>query len=87
MLVEKEIITKRGSLVDASFTYAPRQRHTGEENKTIENGQIPEEWKADTGAMKHILGQKDTDARWAKNKRLNSLRVQKTMSKSIKIAN
>jgi len=65
-LDEAKIITRRGSLVDASFADAPRQRNTRKENEQIKNGETPAEWLADDLAAKHKLAQKDVDARWAK---------------------
>ena len=58
------IITRKGSIVDATFVDAPRQRNTYEENEIIKGGNIPEEWEKPEN--KHKLSQKDTDARWAK---------------------
>jgi len=64
---EKEIITHSGSIVDATFVEVPRQRNTREENKEIQEGNIPEKWK--TRKNRNKLAQKDTDARWmTKNK-------------------
>ncbi len=60
------IITHTGTIVDATFVDAPRQRNTREENESIKSGEIPEEWKADDPKAKHKYAQKDTDARWAK---------------------
>lgn len=61
--LEKEnLVTHKGSIVDATFVDAPRQRNTSEENKTIKNGETPEDWKS----KPHKLSQKDTDARWTK---------------------
>ena len=58
------IITRKGSIVDATFVDAPRQRNSRAENKTIKEGSIPEEWETPENA--HKLSQKDTDARWTK---------------------
>jgi len=63
-LLEFGIVKREGSLVDATFAEAPRQRNSREENAKIKNGEIPEEWKLPENANK--LEQKDTDARWAK---------------------
>jgi IS5 family transposase len=63
----KEIITRSGSIVDASFVEAPRQRNSREENECIKSGEIPEEWKKSP----HKLRQKDTDARWTKKNNEN----------------
>jgi IS5 family transposase len=65
MQMEKEgVITRKGSIVDASFVDVPRQRNSREENKTIKEGRVPEEWEKPENVNK--LKQKDTDARWAK---------------------
>jgi len=39
------VITRKGSIVDATFVEAPRQRNSREENKIIKEGGIPEEWE------------------------------------------
>lgn len=63
--MEKEgIITRAGSLIDASFVDVPRQRNTREENKIIKEGGIPMDW-LDTGKV-NMFEQKDVDARWTK---------------------
>ncbi len=64
MMETEGIITHEGSIVDASFVDVPRQRNTRDENKTIKEGGVPEEWLAED--KKNMLEQKDTDARWAK---------------------
>ena len=61
---EQGVITHEGNLIDATFVDVPRQRNHREENKTIKEGQIPEEWKKPENANK--LRQKDVDARWTK---------------------
>jgi IS5 family transposase len=58
------VITRKGSIVDASFVDAPRQRNTREENKIIKEGGVPQEWTKPENANK--LEQKDLDARWTK---------------------
>lgn len=62
MLEEKRLITHKGTIVDATFVDAPRQRNTREENKQIKEGKTPEEWEN----APHKKAQKDTDARWTK---------------------
>lgn len=62
MLEERGIITHKGTIVDATFVDAPRQRNSREENEQIKDGKIPEEWEK----KPHKLAQKDTDARWTK---------------------
>ena len=62
MLAANGIITHTGTIVDATFVDAPRQRNNRKENEQIKNGETPEEWKGNP----HKLAQKDTDARWTK---------------------
>ncbi|EOR92591.1 Mobile element protein [Arcticibacter svalbardensis MN12-7] len=55
--LEKEgMYTKKGSMVDASFLTAPRQRNSREENEQLKEGDLPEYWSLNK--MRH----KDTDA-------------------------
>jgi IS5 family transposase len=61
-LESKEMIFNQGQLVDASFTIAPRQRNTREENKMIKNGEGGDLWNDQPNKKKH----KDIDARWTK---------------------
>lgn len=63
-LESQGIITHKGTIVDATFVEAPRQRNTREENKAIKEGKTPEEWTKITPEAAHKLAQKDTDARW-----------------------
>lgn len=63
-LEEEGLITHKGTIIDATFVDAPRQRNSRDDNKKIKNGEVPEEWKKPENA--HKLAQKDTDARWAK---------------------
>ncbi len=65
-LENEGLITHKGSIVDATFVDAPRQRNHHDENKKMKNGEIPEDWEKPENA--HKLAQKDTDARWAKKK-------------------
>jgi IS5 family transposase len=58
------VVKREGSLIDATFVEVPRQRNSREDNKTIKEGKIPEEWQKAENVNK--LEQKDTDARWAK---------------------
>ncbi len=59
-LMNKGIIAKEGSMVDATFVDVPRQRNTREDNADIKKGSIPIEF----GENKAKLIQKDCDARW-----------------------
>ena len=62
MLEKQGVITKAGSIVDASFVEVPRQRNTKEENEIIKTGKVPSDW----AKQPRKLCQKDTDARWTK---------------------
>ena len=57
-LLDKGVIAESGTIVDASFVEAPRQRNTREENKEIKEGTTPNTWS------ENKLRQKDVDARW-----------------------
>lgn len=54
------IITHKGTIVDATFVDAPKQRDNREENKRVKAGEVPENW------IENKRRQKDTDARWTK---------------------
>lgn len=56
------LIAREGSMVDASFVDAPRQRNTREQNAQIKSGERPDEFDEDSPKGK----QKDCDARWTK---------------------
>ena len=61
-LEDKDLIFNEGQLIDASFTIAPRQRNTREENKKIKNGEGGDLWNDKPHKKRH----KDIDARWTK---------------------
>lgn len=63
-LEDAGLITRTGSIVDASFVDVPRQRNTHEENETIKQGDTPEDWQKE--GKEHKKAQKDVDARWTK---------------------
>jgi IS5 family transposase len=66
-LEKQGIITRSGSIVDATFVDVPRQRNTNEENREIREGKTPCEWEEPEN--RHKKAQKDVDARWTtKNK-------------------
>ena len=58
------IISNKGTIVDATFVEAPRQRNTRDENKQIKEGKTPADWEKSENV--HKLRQKDMDARWTK---------------------
>ena len=61
------LVTREGTIVDATFVEAPRQRNTRDENREIKEGRTPQEWGNPENI--HKIRQKDTDARWTvKNK-------------------
>lgn len=61
-LDDKDLILNEGKMIDASFTVAPRQRNTKEENDKIKKGEGKELWNDKPNKKKH----KDIDARWTK---------------------
>lgn len=61
-LQDKGLIMNEGKMIDASFTVAPRQRNTKEENKLIKAGKGARLWNDHPNKKKH----KDIDARWTK---------------------
>jgi IS5 family transposase len=66
-LEEKGIVTRSGSIVDATFVDVPKQRNSKKENEDIKEGKTPSEWEKPEN--QHKKAQKDVDARWAtKNK-------------------
>lgn len=72
ILAAKGIVTHKGTIIDATFVDAPRQRNSRKENQAIKEGETPEEWLADTPKARHKKAQKDVDARWAvKNKEVH----------------
>ncbi len=67
-LTAQGIIGREGSIVDASFVAAPRQRNTREQNEKIKAGERPEGFEQSSAKGK----QKDCDARWVvKNKEVH----------------
>lgn len=61
-LLAAGLITREGSLVDASFVTVPKQRNTREENEQIKAGEVPPAWHGQPAK----LAQKDRDARWTR---------------------
>lgn len=61
-LESKGLIVNEGKMVDASFTIAPRQRNTREENQLIKEGKGDKLWNETPHKKRH----KDIDARWTK---------------------
>jgi IS5 family transposase len=62
LLEGQGMLVKEGSIVDASFVAAPRQRNTREQNAQIKEGERPTEFDPNSA----IGRQKNCDARWAK---------------------
>ena len=60
-LEDAGLITRTGTIVDATFVEAPHQHNRRDETEEIKKGNIPEEWKKPENV--HKLRQKDTDAR------------------------
>lgn len=62
ILEEKGLIAREGSIVDASFVDAPKQRNDRDQNQRIKQGERPEEFDSHPAVGR----QKDTEARWTK---------------------
>ena len=62
LLEGKGIVAREGSIIDASFVDAPRQRNDREQNQRIKKGERPEEFDANPAVGR----QKDSEARWTK---------------------
>jgi len=43
-LETRGLVAHKGTLVEATFVDAPKQRNTREENKRVKNGEVPEDW-------------------------------------------
>jgi IS5 family transposase len=59
------LIAREGSIVDATFVEAPRQRNTRKENDQLKNDEIPQDWS------EKKLSHKDVDAKWTKKNNEN----------------
>lgn len=62
MLESKGLLAREGSIVDASFVEAPRQRNDRDQNRRIKEGERPEEFDENPAVGR----QKDSEARWTK---------------------
>ena len=62
LLAEEGVVGREGTLVDASFVDAPRQRNTREQNAAIKEGKRPEGFEGGSAQGR----QKDCEARWTK---------------------
>ena len=61
-LESKNLIAREGSIIDASFIEAPRQRNDRDQNQRIKQGERPGEFDANPAVGR----QKDSEARWSK---------------------
>ena len=61
-LEARGLVTREGTIVDASFVEVPRQRNGKQENDLVKRGEVPEQWKSHPAKLR----QKDLDARWTK---------------------
>jgi IS5 family transposase len=59
-LQQAGLITRKGSIIDASIVAAPKQRNSRDENEQIKQGITPEEWS------EKKRSHKDIDADWTK---------------------
>jgi transposase, IS5 family len=56
------MIVNKGKIIDANIVEVPIQRNSQEENKELQAGRTPSEWKSEPSKLSH----KDTDARWSR---------------------
>ncbi len=63
-IAKKGYITRKGSIVDASFVEAPKRKNTKEQRESLKEGVLPDEW-ASAGHPQKIM-QRDLSATWAK---------------------
>ena len=61
-LESQSLIAREGSIVDASFVEAPRQRNERDQNQRIKQGERPAEFDQNPAVGR----QKDSEARWTK---------------------
>lgn len=62
LLEAQGLVAREGSIVDASFVEAPRQRNDRAQNQRIKQGERPEEFDTNPAVGR----QKDSEARWTK---------------------
>ena len=58
----KGYLARGGQIIDATIVSAPKQHNSREDNETIKEGKMPEDWKSKPAKNR----QKDKDARWTK---------------------
>ena len=61
-LKDKGYLAMGGQIIDATIVSAPKQHNSREDNETIKEGKMPEDWKSKPAKNR----QKDKDARWTK---------------------
>src|SRR4249920_3146483 len=61
-LKDKGYLAMGGQIIDATIVSAPKQHNSREENETVKEGKMPEDWKSKPAKNR----QKDKDARWTK---------------------
>jgi len=75
MLEAKEIITRKGTIIDATFVTVPKRHTTKRDNEHLKAGEDLEDLpakcaerleKEEIKAVEHVMSQMDMEARWAK---------------------
>ena len=59
-IAEQGYVARKGQIVDASIVKAPRQRNTRQDNATVKDAEVPEDWSEKK--RRH----KDVEARWTR---------------------
>lgn len=78
LLEDRGLVARQGSIVDASFVDAPRQRNDRDQNRRIKQGGRPKEFDENPALGR----QKDSEARWTKKTR-SCILAGKTTRRSI----
>lgn len=65
-LERANMISHKGSIVDATFAEVPKQHNSPDEKKDLKEGKIPEEWEKPEN--KHKAAQKDTEAKYTRKR-------------------
>jgi hypothetical protein len=62
-LKNKGYLARGGQIINATIVSAPKQHNSREDNETIKEGEMPEDWKSKPAKDR----QKDKDARWTRS--------------------
>lgn len=75
MLAARNLVTRTGSIIDATFVTVPKRHTSSDDNKRLKAGEALEDLpakcaerlaKGEIKAVENVMAQMDTDARWTK---------------------